>query len=86
MMALCYFAVDLQPVVCFQVHILVGGTLLLRATRPVPAGAELTTGSYLGPDLVAPVAVRRAALKAQYGFHCRCPRCRLEQRLFPTRR
>jgi hypothetical protein len=47
---------------------------VLRASRPVAAGEELTI-SY-GPQRgAAPAAARRAALARQYGFACGCAAC-----------
>ena len=54
--------------------LVVGGRLLLRAARPVLEGDELTT-SYLGQARFGHAAERRAALAADYGFHCQCSRC-----------
>lgn len=62
-----------------QVHIVVGRYLLLRASRTILEGQEVTT-SYLGAQRFQHVAARRLALRQAYGFHCRCTRCVLEQR------
>ncbi len=62
---------------------MVGGTLLVRACRPILAGEELTA-CYLGAGRWGHVSARRAALRQQWGFLCQCERCTLEQSLFPT--
>ncbi|KIY97081.1 hypothetical protein MNEG_10880 [Monoraphidium neglectum] len=62
---------------------LFGVTLVVRAAAPILAGEELTA-CYLGERRLAPVRERRAALRANYGFHCQCDRCIAEQRAFPT--
>jgi hypothetical protein len=41
----------------------------VRAAAPILAGEELTA-CYLGERRLAPVRERRAALRANYGFHC----------------
>lgn len=42
------------------------------------------TISYVGADQLLPLAPRRAALKAQFEFHCSCPRCAAEEALGPS--
>lgn len=71
-------------------HMAVSGMLLLRAAKPVLEGQELTT-CYLGRDRFQTVSMRRATLKQQYGFHCRCrwgllgvPRACLLRSCFPA--
>lgn len=66
-------------------HVVVGGRLLLHASRPILEGQEVTT-CYLGTQRLLHVAERRDTLRARYGFLCGCARCTLEQEIFPTRR
>lgn len=49
-------------------------SIVLRTTKPVPAGAELTI-SYIPLEL--PLKARRELL-ANYFFDCRCARCTAE--------
>jgi hypothetical protein len=62
----------------------VGSVLVLRASEPMLPGDEATV-CYLGEARFAPVARRRAALRASHGFLCQCRRCLAEQRVFPTK-
>ncbi|KAG2485215.1 hypothetical protein HYH03_016002 [Edaphochlamys debaryana] len=62
-----------------------GGALYVRAGRALQEGEEVTV-SYLAAGLFSPVAQRRSLLRASHGFLCACPRCRMEQAHFPTRR
>ncbi|MEW5313963.1 MAG: hypothetical protein WDW38_005493 [Sanguina aurantia] len=66
-------------------HVIVGGRLLLHASRSISEGQEITT-CYLGTQRLSHVAERRDALRLRYGFLCGCSRCSLEQGIFPTRR
>ncbi|GIL46813.1 hypothetical protein Vafri_3692, partial [Volvox africanus] len=65
------------PNVCNYV---LGEAMVVRTSRPIRCGEEVCD-SYLGSTLAAPVRVRRQALHEQYGFVCRCPRCRVEDEL-----
>lgn len=53
----------------------VGQHLVVRATRRVAPGDELTC-TYI--EVRAPVAVRRAELESSWGFECNCARCIFE--------
>ncbi|GBF93797.1 hypothetical protein Rsub_06129 [Raphidocelis subcapitata] len=57
---------------------LVGDRLVVRAASAIPRGAQVTT-SYLDSKGGVPLADRRRALDAAYGFTCRCARCKLEE-------
>ncbi|KAI8466486.1 MAG: hypothetical protein J3K34DRAFT_524486 [Monoraphidium minutum] len=57
----------------------VGDRWVLRASEPLPAGAEVCV-SYLGSVIAAPYAARQAELREKYGFDCGCDRCKAEQR------
>jgi len=59
--------------------LVLGRTMLVRAARPVPAGAEITI-SYAGAMAAAPLRPRRAALRRAFGFECACGRCAAESR------
>jgi len=59
--------------------LVLGRTMVVRAARAVPAGAELTI-SYAGPMAAAPLSPRRAALRRSFGFDCACRRCAAESR------
>jgi hypothetical protein len=50
----------------------------VRAASPIPKGAQVTA-SYLDTRGGVPLANRRRALNAAYGFKCACVRCRLEE-------
>ena len=57
---------------------LVGDRLVVRAASTIPKGAQVTV-SYLDSKGGVPLAERRRALDAAYGFRCGCARCRLEE-------
>ena len=50
------------------------GKLEYRAIRAIAAG-DLVTFSYIENVWTTPTADRRAELRANYGFHCRCAHC-----------
>ena len=52
-----------------------GGARVVRATRAIPAGEELTV-NYIGEEATGhPSELRRAYLRAKFGFECTCPLC-----------
>ncbi|GAX73986.1 hypothetical protein CEUSTIGMA_g1436.t1 [Chlamydomonas eustigma] len=65
--------------------LVVGGNLLLHASRTIFEGDEITV-CYLGKSRFMDVTYRRAFLSAGYGFHCCCKRCVIEHLVFPTQR
>ncbi|KAI8466324.1 MAG: hypothetical protein J3K34DRAFT_485005 [Monoraphidium minutum] len=48
--------------------------MVVRAARAIAAGEEVTI-SYFGAEQLTPLAARRAALRAAFGFDCGCTRC-----------
>ncbi|GBF94720.1 histone methyltransferase [Raphidocelis subcapitata] len=61
----------------------VEGRVIARAARQVAKQSELTVSYLAGPQLLAPLSRRQAALREARGFQCRCPRCRDEARQDP---
>ncbi|KAF5834248.1 hypothetical protein DUNSADRAFT_9160 [Dunaliella salina] len=59
--------------------------LVMHAARDIEPG-EAVTVTYMGPQLLQPVDVRREHLQASYGFECRCPRCSFEAQVHPETR
>jgi hypothetical protein len=56
-------------------RLLVGDSMVMRATRPIAAGEEML---YFYTDISLPVADRQASCE-RWKFRCRCRRCEWEQ-------
>ena len=60
------------------------GILVVRASKEIKAGEEISISYLGGEEDCSPVALRQDHLSRRFGFKCTCPRCKLEESLSPS--